>query len=207
MQFILATTNLAKLRALGERVGPGISLESLPETAQHLNVPDEIERGGSFAEIAMAKATWYSRHISDAVIVATDGGLVAPALQSSWNPLQTARAAGPNASNAERRETLLKAARNLTGTDRSIHWVESLAVSKSGEVLATWTATGPPGELAHAPTSHECHAGGFWVPTVWQCPELGGRLLVDLTDEERLSRRDHWAILGDHLTGWAAQWP
>jgi hypothetical protein len=201
-QLILATTNPAKLRALAERVGPDISLELLPGSAQTLEPDEETEQGVSFAEVAIAKAVWYSRRIAESVIVATDGGLLIPGLGPGWNPLQTARSAGMTAADSDRVRALLALVRDLTGAERQIMWTESLAGARSGALLASWTATGPPGELATAAVPEQFHGRGFWVPAIWRCPDFGGRLLSDLTDGERLSRRDHWAILGDLLTGW-----
>lgn len=201
-RVLLATTNPAKVRALAERIGSGISLASLPGSVDLPDIPDEDEQGGAFADIARAKAIRYSEHIADTVIVATDGGLLVPALGSNWNPLSTARSAGPTASDTDRVGALLELARDLTGAERVITWTESLAVARSGSVLVSWTATGPPGELATTVSRDPEQSRGFWVPAVWRCPEFGGRLLADLTDEERLSRRDHWAILADLLTGW-----
>lgn len=199
---MLATTNPAKVRALAERLDDGIVLQSLTHSAGIPDDADENEQGGSSAKVAAAKAIRWSRHISSTTIVATDGGLHVPALGSSWDPLRTARAAGPDSSDADRVRDLLGRCRHLTGSERVITWSESLAVARSGNLLATWTATGPPGELATTVALEPEQARGFWVPSVWRCPEFGGRLLADLADEERLSRRDHWAMLGQELTEW-----
>ncbi len=190
------------MRALAERLGSEIALESLPHPATIPDEANEGEQGGTFAEIAGAKAIRWSRYLSETTIVATDGGLLIPALDSSWDPLRTARAAGPTATDADRAVALLELARDLAGSEREIAWTESLAVAHSGKLLAKWTATGARGELATTVSSEPEQVRGFWVPTVWRCPEFGGRLLADLTNEERLARRDHWAIVGDKLTEW-----
>jgi hypothetical protein len=144
-----------------------------------------------------------SRHLPSGVIAATDGGLLIPGLGRAWNPVTTARFAEGSTSRS-RAEALLELASELTGQDRLIGWTEALAVAKDGEVLAEWLAHGPPGELAaDLPVDFDADAG-FWIPYVWRCPEYGGRRLSELTGRERLARRDHWAVLGELLSEWAA---
>ena len=76
-------------------------------------------------------------------------------------------------------------------------------MARDGVILAEWVAHSPPGELALDLPGDFDSGAGFWVPYIWRCPEYGGRRLSELTEHERLARRDHWAILGEYLTEWA----
>jgi inosine/xanthosine triphosphate pyrophosphatase family protein len=207
VQIILATTNPAKAQALAERVGPDLVVEPLPSPALAGHIPDEADFGSTYTEIAAAKAVWYSRHIPKQFITASDGGLLVPSLKGRWEPIHTARYAGVSAGREASVGALLERARHLRAGDRRIGWMEALAVARDGELLASWVAKSPPGELATRLPPDFDPTAGFWVPYIWRCPEYGGRLLSELTDYERLARRDHWAILGECLTDWARDQP
>jgi hypothetical protein len=203
VEIILATTNRAKVRALAERVGAGIVVAPLPSETGERHSPLKLEDGVDATAIARTKASWYSRHIPKMFTAASDGDILIPALGRDWNPARTDRISGADPREATRVEALLARARHLVGPDRQIGWTEALAVARDGEILAEWVAHSPPGELAvDLPDDFDPEAG-FWVPYVWRCPEYGGRRLSELTEHERLARRDHWAILGENLTEWA----
>ena len=195
---VVATRNPAKLAALRrwvdgwevEQPPPEVSVES-PEDA------------ATFAGNAVAKAETVSARMPGAIVVATDGGLLLPALDATWDPLRTHRFAGPDATAANRARALLRLAVGLRGRDREIGWQESLAVAADGRHRASWVAESPPGELAT--TLHESLLGaepGFWVPAIWRCPECGGKRLADLSPEEVATRFDHWMQLGSALVAW-----
>jgi hypothetical protein len=42
-------------------------------------------------------------------------------------------------------------------------------------------------------------SAGFWVSAIWLCPEYGLKRLIDLTEDERANRADHWDRLGRAL--------
>ena len=195
---------MAKVRALAERVGPGVRVASLPDGGEARHIPDESALGTTFQEIARSKAIWYSRHIPEAFVTASDGGLLVPTLGPQWDPIQTARFSAVRAGGEAGVERLLERARRLTGGERRIGWTEALAVAREGELLADWLAFSPPGELAIDLPADFDPVAGFWVPYIWRCPEYGGRRLSELTEHERLARRDHWAILGEYLSEWIA---
>lgn len=79
-------------------------------------------------------------------------------------------------------------------------------IARDGEVVATFAAESPPGALARQldPTPMVA-GGGFCAPTVWCCPEFGGRRLAELTDAERASRDDHWTRLGRVIRAYLAE--
>ena len=199
-RIVAATRNPSKRRQLASLVG-GLAEVAAPPHDLSLEVDDEPPDAGSFAEIARAKAVAWSRASrSGDLVVASDGGLLIPALGSAWDPLRTRRFAGPDAGNRERADALLALAAGLEGEQRRIGWREALAVARRGRVLASWEAESPPGLLARDYDPADLAAGeGFWVPVVWLCPEFGGKRLIDLTAEERAARHDHWARLGGYL--------
>lgn len=192
--MFLASGNPAKLAALRRAVGNVAVVVPLPDPLQpgHENQTD-------FDEIAAAKARRASRAVGGALVAATDGGLLVPALGSAWNAVRTRRFAGPGADNRRRAETLLRLAADLRGDDRRIGWREALAVARDGRIVAAWTAEGAAGVLADDVAAASLEADGFWVPPIWVCPEFGGRRLADLSDAERDARDDHWSRLGRHL--------
>ena len=198
MRLLLATTNPSKIEALAERVDPGLEIGCLESGAG----PGPPETQRSFGEIAAEKATWHSRERPGVTVIATDGGLTIPALGPAWNPVETARFAGRDASGLDRALALLEICARLTGPDRRIGWSEAMSVAVDGRLLETWTANSPPGVLADDLPPELYPASGFWVPWLWRCPEYGNRRLSDLTRQERLGRRDHWAILGEYLSAW-----
>jgi inosine/xanthosine triphosphate pyrophosphatase family protein len=205
VRLIAATRNRAKIGELQGVVGDTAKVEPL---LQDISLGPEIERsleaGRETAEIAAAKAVAWSRAVGEgALVIATDGGLLIPALGEAWDPTRTRRFAGEDATDLERARTLLALTADLTGEDRRIGWRESLAIARGGKLLATWSAEGPTGLLATEvdPAAIEA-GGGFWIPAVWRCPELYGRLLADLTAEERSALGDHWTQLAGPVREW-----
>lgn len=197
-QVVVATRNPAKVATLGRGVPdwrvvgtpPGISLEV-------------AEDAPSFAPNAVAKVEAVSARLPGEIVVASDGGLLIPALGSAWVPHKTHRFAGPDASAADRARALLRQAAHLRGRDRLIGWQEALAVAVDGRHRTSWVAESPPGELAT--TLHGSLLGaeqGFWVPALWRCPECGGKRLAELTLDERATRLDHWLQLSSVLAAW-----
>jgi len=197
--LMVATGNPRKVRQIAELAGDLAAVTPVPRGAAEslMNEPSE----GSFQSIAEAKALAASRYLpGDTLVVATDGGLLIPALAGSWNPLRTHRFAGEEVPARERAERLLSLAAALRGDERRIGWREAMAVARGGRLLATWVADSPPGVLATELAPAALSAGEeFWVPALWRCPDCGGKRLADLTPAERAARRDHWAQLGERL--------
>jgi inosine/xanthosine triphosphate pyrophosphatase family protein len=198
MRLIAATRNPAKVQQLAELVAGLVEVLPLPIEAGDGDAPED---GTSVAANAIAKASyWSARGDPDALVVATDGGLVIPALGDRWDPTRTRRFAGEHATGLQRAEALLRLTGGLIGDERAISWQEALAVAANGTLLANWTASDGPGVLADDVDAATIAAGnGFWIPALWRCPEYGGRRLADLTSEERAARRDHWHELGRQL--------
>ena len=198
-RLIAATTNPAKITELMRIVAGCASVVSPPTTGAAAATAEPV--GPSFEALAAAKAASYAAALgAEALVVASDGGLLVPALGSDWNPLLTHRFAGDDATDVDRANALLRLSAHLAGPDRRIAWREAVAVARGGAVLAVWVAEGTAGELARDFDRNTVAAGnGFWLPALWLCPECGGRRLASLTTEERLARDDHWSRLGREL--------
>lgn len=199
LELIVATTNAAKVAALRRAVGGAATLTG---TEHDISQGFLENPAGSFQQIAEAKALSASRALEPgACVIATDGGLYIPALGPSWAPQYTRRFAGPDATDRDRADALLRLGAPLKEDERRIFWREALAVARNGNLVASWTADGPPGLLAddYDPVAL-ARGDGFWLPSLWICPEFGGRRLSDLTPDDQMARRDHWFQLGAWLS-------
>jgi inosine/xanthosine triphosphate pyrophosphatase family protein len=201
--ILLATTNLAKERTFRwlleglplSPVTPGqLGLDSAPE-----------EEGDTHEAIARLKAQQWSAAGGSVLAIASDGGLVIPALGGRWESRFTHRFAGPAADDAERVRRLLELLRPYQGAAREASWVEALAIADRGEVLASWELRGSTGVISEAPAD-EPLIPGFWAFSVWHFPQLG-KSYNQLTPQEREALDDHWTrlrpmvqrFLHDHL--------
>lgn len=188
--ILLGTGNPSKQDALRWLVE---GLPFSPTTPPQLGlatVPDEP--GETHREIAIAKALDWSRSGS-MLAIASDGGLVLPALGDAWESRYTHRFAGPKATNAQRLESLLELMRPFEGEGRRATWVEAVAVADRGKLLASWELQGAIGVIADKP-SMAPEDTGFWVFSVWHIPAFG-KTYDQLTQEQREGLDDHWAQL------------
>lgn len=204
VRIVAATRNRAKLRELRRMVGEMATVESLPHDISH-KLPPESEHPATTAHTASGKALAASMLLPQTLVVATDGGLIFPALQD-WQPSMTRRFAGPDASDTERAQRLLALAAGLEGEKRHIWWEESAVIACDGEVLASWTAWSGPGILAFEVTPEQIQATmGFWISALWLCPQFGNRRLMDLAPDDRDRLNDHWRQLGAHIRDFLSQ--
>ena len=192
--ILLGTSNPSKedaLRWLLEGLPLAPTTPSLLGLAE---APDE--RGDTHQEIAIAKALDWSRSGS-MLAIASDGGLVLPALGDAWESRYTHRFAGPGATNAQRLERLLDIMRPFQGDQRRATWVEAAAVADRGKLLASWELNGATGVIADKP-SMEPDPSGFWAFSVWYFPALG-KTYDQLSQEQREGLDDHWVQLRTKL--------
>jgi XTP/dITP diphosphohydrolase len=179
---VLATHNQGKLlefRALLEDKG----WEILGLT--DLSIEEEVkETGGSFAENARLKAIGYSKK-TDLPILADDSGLEVFSLGGRPG-IESARYAGPGASDADRVRKLL-AELELAGGARDARFVCALALAQRGAILLESEGECL-GEIAPVPRGTQ----GFGYDPVFWVPELG-RTYAELNEEEenRHSHRAH----------------
>ncbi len=107
--------------------GHSLDLELLPNFS---SLPEFAEAAPTFAENALGKAIYYSRH-SAHMVFADDSGLVVNALGGAPGVL-SARYAGPGATDAQKIQKLLQELRGKDGTERAARFVCVIAVALRG---------------------------------------------------------------------------
>jgi XTP/dITP diphosphohydrolase len=175
MKLLLASANPGKLREYRELAGEsGIELVGLQDLSE---IEEFEETASTFAENAAGKAQHYSRFTSECVL-ADDSGLVVPALGGAPGVL-SARYAGPNATDQDRVNKLLREMKDKKGGERRARFVCVTAVAKQGRVFAM-TSDSAEGVLTEAP----CGTNGFGYDPVFLFPELG-RTYAELSSQEK----------------------
>ena len=165
-----------------------------PVTPQDIgltSVPDEV--GDSHHAVARLKARMWSQS-GNILAIASDGGLVLPALGADWERLYTHRFAGATATGEARVCYLLEMLRPYQGRDRLASWLESLAIAHRGRILASWELEGATGRIGEAMPSETAEPDGFWAFSVWEFPHLG-KTYNQLSIQEREGLNDHWVRL------------
>jgi len=145
-------------------------------------LPAFAENAPTFAENAAGKALHYSRHC-DGLVFADDSGLVVPALGGAPG-VYSARYAGPQATNSQRIEKLLREMRGKTGAERTAYFVCAIALAERGRALAIVTDR-VDGEILEAPRG----SGGFGYDPVFYFPALG-KTFAEIPTEEK-NQRSH----------------
>lgn len=188
--ILLATGNPAKQQALRGLL-EGLWLN--PVTPLDLGISaDPDETADTHEAIAVEKAVEWSR-LAGMMAIASDGGLVVPALGANWESRYTHRFAGPAADDDERRRRLLQLLDEADCARREASWVEALAIADSGRPLKSWELKGGSGIIARQMEPGP-HAPGFWVFPLWYFPHLG-KYYNQLLDSEKEEMGDHWAAL------------
>ena len=188
--ILLATGNPAKQQTLRWLL-EGLTLCPVTPNQVALDAaPDEV--GDTHETIARLKAAQWSQ-AGSMLAIASDGGLVIPALGSRWESRYTHRFAGPAAGDAERIRRLLQLMRPYRGADRAASWIEGLAIADRGRVLASWQLRGGTGFIANAPDD-TLQVPGFWAFSVWHFPQFG-RTYNHLSTHQRELLDDHWGRL------------
>ncbi len=188
--ILLGTGNPAKSDAL-RRLLEGLPVD--PVTTSRLGLAaDPEEAGDTHLAIAALKAQEWSQ-AGSMLAIASDGGLLIPALGPGWDSRYTHRFAGPEADDAQRRDRLLGLMRPFRGQDRRATWVEALAVAHRGRLLAAWELQGATGlvtDRASAPPP----SPGFWAFSVWRFPEYD-KTYDQLSPQQLEALNDHWIRL------------
>ena len=89
------------------------------------------ETGDTHESIARDKAARWSRAAS-MLAIASDGGLIIPALGPQWESRYTRRFAGEEVGGAQRLERLLELMLPLQGADRRASWAEGFGNRRPG---------------------------------------------------------------------------
>ncbi len=193
-RILLATGNPAKQATL-QWLLEDLPLETVTPGELGLTlVPDE--EGDTHQAIACQKASAWSRAAS-MLVIASDGGLIIPALGANWESRFTHRFAGAAASDQDRLRSLLELMQPYQGEEREASWIEAVAIADRGQILTSWELTGDTGLISDVPIEdpgEDPAVEGFWVFSVWRFPKFG-KYYNQLTEAERQSLDDHWTQL------------
>lgn len=177
VSLLVASSNPGKLReyrALAEPAGAAVQLDFLPNFD---SLPAFEEIWPTFAENAAGKALHYSRY-AEGMVIADDSGLVVPALGGAPG-VQSARYAGPNATDADRIRKLLGEMSGKKGEDRRARFVCVVAVAVQGAMRGIFSASAE-GVLLEAPRGN----GGFGYDPVFYFPSLN-KTFAEISREEK----------------------
>lgn len=201
-KLILATTNpnkIKKLRWIMEDYFDVIEPQS-----QKIDV-EETE--SNFEGNAILKAVEISKRYK-CHAVATDGGVLIPALGKKWNAVLTKRFLGKdNVTDIDRIEGLLELMKDMRGDDRKIMWREAIALAYNGRLLFSTEVDGDEG-MVQTSYNPEQYAPGIWQCTVTSYPQFNNKNYFELTGVEReyseiswhrLKRMMEWFINGEKL--------
>ena len=200
--ILLATGNQAKQEALRQLLA-GLPLSPVTPTELGLASFDPAETGETHLQIAADKAAAWSRQ-TDLMVIASDGGLVIPALGADWESRYTRRFAGPAADDGERRRRLLEIMEHCNGPQQQASWIEALAIARHGQIRRSWELAGGNGIIAREPQDGT-HPPGFWVFPLWYFPQYG-KYYNQLTAGEKADLGDHWAVLRERVREWFQEW-
>lgn len=179
LRLFVASSNPGKLReyrALAQPAGGYVDINFIP-IFHSLDVFEEI--WPTIAENAAGKALHYSRSF-EGVVIADDSGLVVPVLGGAPGVL-SARYAGPDASDADRVQKVLKEMRGLKGADRRAQFVCVVAVAESGKMRGVFSASAE-GILLEEPRGHD----GFGYDPIFYFPTLEKTYAEISRDEKNL---------------------
>jgi XTP/dITP diphosphohydrolase len=158
VRIVLASSNAGKLREYRELAADtGIEIDLLPNFRE---IPAFEESAPTFAENSAGKALHYSRFTTE-MVLADDSGLVVPALGGAPG-VQSARYAGPNATDADRVSKLLREMEGKTGEERRARFVCVTSVAWQGRAVAVVSACAE-GVIARKPRG----ANGFGYDPVF----------------------------------------
>ena len=202
--ILLATGNADKQRMLRWLLD-GLDVRSVTPAELGISA-DPDESADTHEAIARSKAEEWSR-AAGIPAMASDGGLLVPALGANWESRYTRRFAGPAADDAERQRRLLALLEPYTGDDRRAAFVEGLAIADGGPAVASWEVSGATGTIVDVlPEGGARGTGdGFWVFPLWYFAEYG-RTYDRLTEAERKALGDHWDTLRGLVQGFLPVW-
>ena len=181
MRVLLASSNEGKLREFGRMAANlAIELDLIPGVRE---LPRFDESAPTFAENSAGKALHYSNFTQE-MVLADDSGLVVPAIGGAPG-VQSARYAGPTATDLERVQKLLNAMREFKGEQRRARFICVISLAQQGRALAV-VSDFVEGFLALSPQG----AGGFGYDPIFFSPKLD-RTFAEASEDEknRLSHR------------------
>jgi XTP/dITP diphosphohydrolase len=164
MELLLASSNPGKLREY--RALAGASSIELQLISDFGELPPFAESAPTFAENAAGKAQHYSR-FAEGIVLADDSGLVVPALRGAPG-VHSARYAGPNATDGDRVQKLLREMEGKKGEERRARFVCVAAIARRRRVLAVVSDLAQ-GLILSEPRGED----GFGYDPVFYFEELG----------------------------------
>ncbi len=174
-RLLLGTNNAGKSVEL-RRILDGCGWELV--TPADIGLQLEVEESGStYEENAIAKAVQYS-HASGLVALADDSGLEVDALDERPG-VQSARYAGPNATDGERVQKLLEEVREVPDQARSARFRAVIAIAAPGGRVETVEGVAE-GRIARAPRG----TNGFGYDPVFLLPERS-LTMAELPSQEK----------------------
>ncbi len=161
--LVFGTGNRKKAGELADLLAPlGIELKTLADFEAPLDID---ESGQTFAENARLKASQQAKYLKQWVL-ADDSGLVVDALGGAPG-VQSARYAGPSATDADNRRKLLTELANKDPARRSAHFACHLALADpTGAVRAEAT-----GKCHGRIRTEEAGGGGFGYDPLFEIVE------------------------------------
>jgi inosine/xanthosine triphosphate pyrophosphatase family protein len=186
-EVLVATTNPAKAHRLRMVCDGLVSFREMPNEA-----PVIEEEAVSHLGNAIAKAVGWTRTLGG-VAIASDGGLVIPALGAGWESTLTKRQTGVDASDEERARRLLRRMSELVASRREAFWTEAIAIAREGALVGAWEADGTAGRIGLAYEPDPNGPAGFWADGLWE--DLRGRKRWQLSEADRQGILDPWATL------------
>ena len=174
-RVLLASSNEGKLREFRRMAaGSAVEFDLLPN---FLSLPAFEESAPTFSENSAGKALHYSQ-FSGEIVLADDSGLVVPALNGAPG-VQSARYAGPNATDADRVKKLLIALQEFTAEQRRARFICVISLAQRGRAIAV-VSDFVAGLIAAKPQG----AHGFGYDPVFFSPELG-RTFAEASEVEK----------------------
>ncbi|HEX3251249.1 MAG TPA: RdgB/HAM1 family non-canonical purine NTP pyrophosphatase [Pyrinomonadaceae bacterium] len=181
-RLLLGTRNPGKVKEITTILaGSGWSFSSLQDFAE---VGPAAEDGVTYAENAIAKAQFYAA-ATGLWALADDSGLEVAALGGAPGVF-SARYAGENASDADRRQLLLSELAKVNTLDRRAQFVAAVAIAKPDGAVLNVTEGICEGTIAFEPRG----AGGFGYDPLF-IPDGYNQTFAELTDDikNRISHR------------------
>jgi inosine/xanthosine triphosphate pyrophosphatase family protein len=196
-KIYLATTNPNKISKLTKIVDPYFR-----KVITIGNLLDIEESADSFEGNAQLKANYVSM-LYNSYAIATEGGVLIPALGNNWNALLTRRFVdNENATDWDRIEALLKIMEPYKKEEeRKIVWEEAVAIGYKGHTALSKKVVGDQGQLQTKYNS------AHYQPGIWQCtltcyPQFGYKNYFELDDEERKYSDKSWNEISNIVSGY-----
>lgn len=171
MQLLLGTKNKGKIKEIRKILSDIDSIELL--TFEDVPFGEVLEDGKTFRANAKKKATQISQETGFPTL-AEDSGLEVDSLDGAPG-IETARYAGPNATDQQRIDKLLKELTNEANRSAQFRCCAALVVPKDGEWVGEGILTG---SIANEPKG----IGGFGYDPIF-IPDGESGTLAELSDE------------------------